>query len=174
MSPRADFFEISTVSCSFYIHILCDNYTLFHHKPQGMPSLTCQKHHACISFTLHMCACSIFPPASRIDISAPRPLLAVGITSELRSPNGNRRENIFATGAAALRTFPRVRESRRSSRRGTASQARRRRRSRCRGPPQTPLMVSAMDERQSCETTQSGISSELMHKQGAQRLSRQQ
>ena len=63
--------------------------------------------------------------------------------SELRSPNGNRRENTFATGATALRAFPRFRESRRSSRRGTASnkpaaggahgvEARRRRRSWCR------------------------------------------
>mmetsp|Transcript_35618 Transcript_35618/g.80887 ORF Transcript_35618/g.80887 Transcript_35618/m.80887 type:complete len:90 (-) Transcript_35618:337-606(-) len=41
--------------------------------------------------------------------------------SGLHSPNDNRRENIFAAGAAAQRAFPRLQKSRRSSRRGYSS-----------------------------------------------------
>ena len=109
--------------------------TLSHHKPQGTSSLTCPKHHTCISFT-YTCAPAL---SSRIDISAPRPLLAVGITFPERQSPG---EHICLGSSRAARV-PTLERKSQMVKGGTVSnkpttgaahgvKARRRRRSWCR------------------------------------------
>ena len=88
--------------------------------------------------------------------STPPPLLAVRFAfPERRSPG----EHICIRGGRAAHV-PTLREkSQIVEVQYSVCQARHRRRSRCQGPPQAPLMVWTMHERQTCRAVQVGISS---------------